>query len=229
MKQTLLNVRKAKKKFKQLVSFASRLIISLISSLLKNPVKFSFSSIYGKPDVSVSVCGFKAGLGHTAQARFTMRLPSCKSVVTLAHGRSPARPRLIYTLWGMMGRHSGRQLLLRVWTSLQQRLRGGSDFSSGGGQRAPLETVQGKRNSSQQSLPYSTVQGRDVGWGCSLSICWVSLHRVDANANWTGYRRLVSPLLVFGERVHVLGVGSVRVCDRGEWDCACGKCESLFG
>lgn len=86
-----------------------------------------------------------------------------------------------------------------------------------GGQKAPLETVQGKRNSSQQSLPYSTVQGRDVGWGCSLSICWVSLHRVDANANWTGYRRLVSPLLVFGERVHVLGVGSVGSVSVRSW------------
>lgn len=165
MKQTLLNVRKAKKKFKQLVSFASRLIISLISSLLKNPVKFSFSSIYGKPNVSVSVCGFKAGLGHTAQARFTMRLPSCKSVITLAHGRSPARPRLIYTLWGMMGRHSGRQLLLRVWTSLQQRLRGGSDFSSRGGAKGSTWDCPGKEKQqpTKPSLQYSTGQGCGVG------------------------------------------------------------------
>lgn len=38
--------------------------------------------------MSVSYFGFKAGLGREAQARFTRRLPSHKSVVAVAHSRT---------------------------------------------------------------------------------------------------------------------------------------------
>lgn len=114
-------------------------------------LKFFFLSFYGKLN---TVC--QSLVLALKQALDVKSSPGSRGgcpLVNLSsprHTVEPRRPLLIYTLRGMIGRRPGRQPLLRVWTTSQL----GGLAEEG----APLETVQGGGNTSQQSLLHSTRQ-----------------------------------------------------------------------
>lgn len=99
--------------------------------------------------MSVSGSGFEAGLGREEQSRFTRRLPSRKSVVAATHSRTTPASADLHPA-GNDRQAAGPTALLRVWTTSQL----GGLAEEG----APLETVQGGGNTSQQSLLHSARQ-----------------------------------------------------------------------